>query len=56
MKKLVCAILTVVFVLCCAGAVAQELQIPEVSWDYPVMLTDLQSEYLVLVNEDHLLD
>ena len=56
MKKLVCAILILVICLCCTVSMAQELDIPEVSWDYPIALTDLQSEYIMLVNADNLLD
>ncbi len=56
MKKLVCVILVFVICLCSAVSMAQEPDIPEVSWDYPVTLTDLQSEYILLVNADNLLD
>lgn len=56
MKKLVCAILCVVLCLSMVSAVAQQYEVPEVSWDFPVALTDVQSEYAILVNADHLLD
>lgn len=58
MKKLVCAILTLMLMMSCLCASATELDLffPEVEWDYPVPLTDLMSEYSMLVNEDNLLD
>ena len=55
MKKLVCGILMLVLCLCSAAA-AQEIVIPEVAWTFPVPLTDVQSEYAMLVNTDNLLD
>lgn len=56
MKKLACAILSLILCLCCAFASAEEFEIPEVPWTFPITLTDLQSEYTMLVNEDSLLD
>ena len=57
MKKLVCAILVVMMSLCSFAALAQEeIEMPEVTWDYPVPLTDIQSEYAMLVNGENLLD
>ena len=56
MKKLLCAILALGMCLCCMTSMAQELDVPKVNWYYPVALSDLQSDYLVLVNADNLLD
>ena len=57
MKKLVCAILVLMMSLCSFAALAQEeLEIPDVEWEYPVPLTDIQSKYALLVNAEHLLD
>jgi len=57
MKKLVCAILVLMMSLCSFATLAQEeLEIPDVEWDYPVPLTDIQSKYALLVNAEHLLD
>jgi len=56
MKKLPFAILTLFLCLCCAGAFAQEIEIPEVRWDFPVSLSAVQSDYAILVNADNLLD
>lgn len=56
MKKLVCVILSLVLWLSCSAAMAQQPGVPEVSWDFPVPLTDVLSEYAMLVNGDHLLD
>ena len=56
MKKLLCVFLCLVLALGCSGAFAQEIEIPEVSWDFPVSLMDIQSPYAVLVNADNLLD
>lgn len=56
MKKLVLAVLSLVVCLNCAFATAQPSYAPEISWDYPVPLTDIVSEYTLLVNEANLLD
>ena len=56
MKKLLCVFLCLVLALGCSGAFAHEIEIPEVSWDFPVSLMDIQSPYAVLVNADNLLD
>jgi len=56
MKKLVCAILGMILCVCSTGAFASSPDGPEVSWDFPVSLTDVQSEYTMLVNADNLLD
>lgn len=57
MKKLVCAILVMMMSLCLTVSLAEEpLQMPEVVWDYPVPLIEIQSEYAMLVNGDNLLD
>jgi len=56
MKKLVCAVLSLILCLGSVSAMAQQPDLPEVSWDFPVPFTDVQSEYAVLVNGDHLLD
>ena len=56
MKKLLCAILMLVLCLFGACALAEEYEIPEISWTYPVPLSDLQSEYAMLVNGNNVLD
>ena len=56
MKKLVCAILSLILCMCCTGVLASETTAPEVSWDFPLALSDVQSEYMLLVNEKNLLD
>ena len=56
MKKLLCAILTLILAMSLTAAVAQELEIPVVEWEFPVPLTDIQSKYALLVNADNLLD
>ena len=56
MKKLVCAVLSLILCLSCTGALAARQNVPEVSWDFPVALMDLQSDYVMLVNADNLLD
>ena len=56
MKKLLSVFLCIAALLCCAFAQAQEIEIPDVSWDYPVSIMDIQSEYAMLVNADNLLD
>ncbi|MCI5956447.1 MAG: M15 family metallopeptidase [Clostridiales bacterium] len=57
MNKLVCGILTLTFCLCCASALALDLSdIPEVRWEFSVSLTELKSQYAMLVNGDNLLD
>ena len=52
MNKLVCGILTVILCLSAFGALAQESDLPEVRWTFPVSLTEIQSKYAVLVNAD----
>ena len=54
MMKLLCVLLCMV--LCCGSACAQKPDVPDVSWDFGVSLTDLQTKYTVLVNADNLLD
>lgn len=54
MKKMLCVILTLA--LCVSGAFALAEERPEVEWTYPVPLMDIDSEYAILVNEEHLLD
>lgn len=56
MKKLVCAILSMILCMCCASALAEDPDAPEVKWDFPLPLTELQSDYIMLVNADNLLD
>lgn len=56
MKKLVFLVLALALCLSSACAMAQEIVIPDVSWDFPVPLTDIQSEYAMLVNVDNLLE
>ena len=56
MNKLVCGILTVILCLSAVGALAQESDLPEVRWTYPVSLTEIQSKYAMLVNADNMLD
>ena len=56
MNKLVCGILTVILCLSACGAFAQEIDLPEVRWTYPVSLTEIQSKYAILVNGDNMLD
>ena len=55
MKKLVCAILSLILCLGCCQAVAAT-NVPEVKWDYSLPLFAIQSDYAMLVNADHLLD
>ena len=38
------------------GAFAQEIDLPEVRWTYPVSLTEIQSKYAILVNGDNMLE
>ena len=56
MNKLVYGILTVILCLSACGAFAQEIDLPEVRWTYPVSLTEIQSKYAILVNGDNMLD
>ena len=56
MKKLLSVILTLIVCIGCAAACAQELDIPDVQWDFPVPLTEVQSEFAMLVNEANPLD
>ena len=57
MKKLVCAILAMIFCVCSACVLAEEQLVPpEVHWNFPVPLTDIQSKYAMLVNADNLLE
>ena len=50
MKKLVCAVLVMMMTFGLGFSLAEELQMPEVKWDYPVPLIEIQSEYSMLVN------
>lgn len=55
MKKWLC--LTVALLLClnlCASLAEQA--VPEITWDFPVPLSEIQSEYAILVNEENLLE
>lgn len=58
MKKLVCAVLTLMLLLSGASVLAESLAdyYPAVSWSFGVPLYELQSPYAMLVNGDHLLD
>ena len=56
MKKVLCVILVLILCLACAAAAAQELVIPDVQWEFPVPMMDVQSEYALLVNVDNPLD
>lgn len=56
MKKLVCVILSLILCMSCACATATEANIPEVKWEHPLPLMEVQSDYTMLVNADHLLD
>lgn len=56
MKKLVCAILSLILCLGSVSALAVQPSVPEVSWDFPVSLTEVKSDYAMLVNADRLLD
>ncbi len=56
MKKLVCAILVLTLSLYTLCACAEALEIPDIPWEHPVPLTDIQSPYAVLVNAEHMLD
>lgn len=40
----------------CCRALAQESDLPEVRWTYPVSLTEIQSKYAMLVNADNMLE
>ena len=55
MKKLLCALLSMILCLNCASALAALVK-PEISWAYPLDLCDVQSDYTMLVNADNLLD
>ena len=56
MKKLVCAVLVMMMTLGFGFSLAEELHMPEVKWDYPVPLIEIQSEYAMLVNGENMLD
>ena len=56
MKKLVCAILSLILCMCCSGAWATEAEEFNSKWNFPLTLTSVQSDYSMLVNEDNLLD
>ncbi len=56
MKKLVCAFLSLILCLSCCSAMASDPNAPEVSWDFPIPFTAVQSDYALLVNADNLLD
>lgn len=51
MKKMLCGILTLALCLCCVSALAEDA-----AWTYPVPLMDVDSEYAILVNTEHMLD
>ena len=55
MKKLVCVILILMMSLC-GCACAQEVERPEITWDFGVPLSEVLSDYAMLVNRDNLLD
>lgn len=55
MKKLVCAVLTLMMLLS-GSAFAAGLERPEVTWDFGVPLSEVLSDYAMLVNRDNLLD
>ena len=46
----------VILCLSAVGALAQESDLPEVRWTYPVSLTEIQSKYAMLVNADNMLE
>lgn len=55
MKKLVCAILTLMLLMG-SFAFAEEIERPAVAWDFGVPLSDVLSDYALLVNRDNMLD
>ena len=56
MTKILCVILTLMLSLSACVSLAEQLEIPEVKWEFPVPMIELQTEYAILVNEDHPLD
>jgi len=56
MKKLLCAFVCMILMLVSSGAFAMEIEMPDVSWEFPVALLEVQSEYAMLVNADNMLD
>ncbi len=56
MKKLVCAILTLMMCLSAFASVLAEADRPEIAWEFGVPLSDVLSDYAVLVNRDNLLE
>ena len=56
MKKVLCAVLALILSLSVCTALAQQLEIPKVKWEFPVSLLALNSDYAILVNQDHPLD
>lgn len=55
MKKLVCLTLVLLLCLSLCASLAEEA-IPEITWDFPVPLCEIKSEYAILVNAENLLD
>ena len=55
MKRLLCGILALALCLGCAAAMAESAR-PDVEWTYAVPLMDVQSEYGILVNTEHMLE
>ena len=56
MKKMLSVILTLILCAGSAVACAQQLELPDVQWQFPVPLIEVQSEYSMLVNEENPLD
>jgi len=58
MKKLVCAVMTLMLMMSAVAAHAMSLEefYPSVQWEFGVPLYELQSEYAMLVNADNLLE
>lgn len=55
MKKLVALMLVLLLCLALCASLAEEA-IPEITWDFPVPLCEIKSEYAILVNEENPLD
>lgn len=55
MKKLVCLTLVLLLCLSLCASLAEEIA-PEITWDFPVPLCEIKSEYAILVNAENLLD
>ena len=56
MKKLLCIFLCMVMCMVCVCANAEIKSIPDVSWEFPVSLLEIKSDYSMLVNADNMLD